>query len=82
MATSALEYEPKAKYRKEWRENFRRFKQRGYVAGQGATLAGLSLERGDTLFDDATFEIIESHFEYAKDGSRIAVVVAMLFDTE
>jgi len=75
-------------YRREWRENFRRYKQRAYRCGPAGTLANLGLERGDTLPDDATFEIIESRLETTRPGKarpgadRIAIVVGVKFDTE
>ena len=65
--------------------NFTRVKQRGYQVGIHADLSDESLERGDTLPDDATFEIIEAHFAPVKDkksNCKIAIVTAIKYDVE
>lgn len=79
MATTAREFEPK-KYRKERQEGFKKFYERAYYAGQGATLSSLDLEEGDTLPDTATAEIIESYIDHdKKTGHRVARVTAIEF---
>ncbi len=50
----------------ESEQGFRQFKDRVYPAGQDATLSDMSMQEGDTLPDDSTYEIISSAIEMVK----------------
>ena len=65
--------------------NFTRVKQRSYEVARHAELSDVDLERGDTLPDDANYEIVEAHFAPVKDknsNTKIALVTAIKYDTE
>ncbi len=63
----------------ESEQGFRQFKLRSYGVPQSTTLADASMQEGDTLPDDATYEIILSGIEMLKpltqtiDGKRTTV---------
>ena len=79
MATTVKEFEPK-KYRRERQDDFKKYYERAYIAGQGATLSSMDLELGDSLPDNSSAEIVESWIETdGAHGGRIAHVRALEF---
>uniref|UniRef100_A0A6M3IQT7 Uncharacterized protein n=1 Tax=viral metagenome TaxID=1070528 RepID=A0A6M3IQT7_9ZZZZ len=65
--------------------DFTLIKDRVYEIPRHATLSAVGLEKGDTLSDDATYEIVESYTEPAKDKRSnvlIARVTAIKYQTE
>ena len=61
---------------------FVKVRQRAYVAGEEATLAGMSLEKGDTLPEDSDFEIVAPSIRHHSQHGRIAVVKAVSIQSE
>ena len=72
---------PDKTQRKNWEEDFKKFKTRVYYVGQDAVLSDLDMEEGDELRGDENYEIISSRIEQGKDGRRVAVVTAMAYVT-
>ena len=81
MSTTMKERRKK-EHDREWQTNFTYYIQRGYQAGQGATLSTLDLEEGDALPDDSDYEIVRSNIVRDKDGGRVAMVIAIKEVTE
>jgi len=72
-------------YSREEESGFRQIKHRTFAIGDADTLEGSSLQEGDTLPDDSTYEIIASEVQFIKPRSgkpgysgRAVVVVAVL----
>lgn len=66
--------------RRNWQDGFRQMVRRVYQCPAGATLSDLSMEEGDNLPGDATYEISASNLDTDPRGNRIAVVTAFKTD--
>jgi len=68
----AITRHPDPRYDAESRRGWDQYVTRAYEIPRNATLADVSLERGDTLPDDSTYEIISADTKVVKDPKNAA----------
>jgi len=76
--TKSTNREQRKKYDVERRDAFRILRERLYKVGRNQSLSDVSLERGDTLPDDASYEIIKATEQVAEGGlARVVRVIGL-----